>query len=149
MAEEEETKQEEEKKEEPKKEEPKKVEIFDVTDEGASKNKDMRFTKRFRMVYRTDDGEVLQGEFTIKRPTIGETSKIGVIMAELREDKPLSAIDRTTAALHEWIAYCQVVVTKAPPWWNTESIYDSEPIQRVYLEALAFINSFRNRGVVK
>jgi len=143
---EQEEKQEEEKDEAPKEE---KIQIFDLTEEGASKNKELRFTKRFRMRYTNEDGEVLDGEFTIKRPNLAETARIGVIMAELREDKPVSSLDRTTLAMHEWIATCQIVVTKAPPWWNPEEMYDSEPLQRVFAEALAFQNSFRTKRVVK
>ncbi len=134
----------EEKTEEKKEEKPpEKVSIRDVTAEGAEKNKEMRFTKRFHMTYRTAEGDILEGEFTIKRPTIGEAARIGVLMAEMRQDKPMSSIDRATAATHEWLATCMVCVTKAPPWWDPNNMYEEEPLLKCYQEVVAFWNSFR------
>lgn len=132
------------------KKKPERISIKDLTDEGAaSKSKELRFTKRFTMTIHHEDGTVEEGEFNIKRPTIGEQGRIGVLMAELRQDKPLHSIDRNTATLHEAIATCSVVVTKAPPWWDPENAYDDEPLMRVFGEALAFFNSFRRSSMAK
>jgi hypothetical protein len=125
------------------------VQIRDVTTDGAEKNKELRYTKRFHMVYRGDNDEMFEGEFTIKRPTIGEAAKIGVMMAEMRQDKPLIAIDRATANTHEWLATCIVCVTQSPPWWDPENMFDAEPLQKCYAEVVAFWNSFRKGSVVK
>jgi hypothetical protein len=122
------------------------VKIRDISDEGVAQTKEMRFTKRFTLEWDSEDG-VKQGEFTIKRPTIGEQARIGVRLAELREDRPQSAIDWKTLQLHEWIATCAIVVTSAPPWWEPENSYDIEPLRRVYGRALEFFNSFRRKGV--
>jgi hypothetical protein len=140
--------EEEKQAEEVEKKDDEKVKVFDITEEGAAQTKEMRFTKRFRLRIQHDDGEIQEGEFTIKRTTIGEQARIGVIMAELREDKPANSIDRNTFALHEWMATVQVVVMKAPPWWKPEDMFDAEPVRKVYLEALRFQNSFRKGSVV-
>ena len=125
------------------------VKIRDVTDEGASKDKTLRYTKRFIMSYTTEDGELLTGEFVIKRPTLGDQARIGTYAAELREDKPPNSVDRATFALQEWLATVSVVVTQAPPWFDPRNMFDSEPLQRVYEEALAFHASFRIKSLVK
>lgn len=122
---------------------PKKVEIRDITEDGAAKAKELRFTKRFSMVWRTDDGEIREGEFTIKRPTIGETTRIGVLMAEMRQDKPAASLDWATAKTHERIATCTVCVVKAPPWWDPENMFEEEPLIEVYAQVVAYWNSFR------
>jgi len=133
-----------EKPEEKKDEKKEHVEVRDVTAEGAEKNKELRFTKRFHMVVRDEGGETMhEGEFTIKRPTIGESARIGVLMAEYRQDKPISALDYATVKTHEWLATCVVCVTKAPPWWDPENMYDNEPLAKCYAEVVAFVNSFR------
>ena len=126
---------------------PEKIKIRDITEEGASKAKELRFTKRFVMDWIDEDNVSHSGEFTIKRPNLGEQARIGVIAAELREDKPVTSIDRATYNLHEWIATCQVVVTQAPPWFRPAEMFDPEPVQRVFLEALAFQTSFRKGSV--
>lgn len=123
---------------------PDNIQIRDLTEEGASKDKELRFTKRFHMDVMQDDGTKLTGVFTIKRPTIGDQARVGIILADLREDKPVDAIDAGTLQIHEMIAVCKVWVTEAPKWFeNIEDSYDIAPLQRVYLEALAFRNSFR------
>jgi len=134
--------EEEKKPEEATAEKPKdRIEIRDITPEGAAKAKDVRYTKRFFMDWLDEDDVKQSGEFTIKRPNIEERARIGTMMAELREDKPPSSIDRNTALLHEWMAVCSVCVIQSPPWFNTK-MYDSEPMQRAYLEVLAFQQSF-------
>lgn len=128
---------------------PENIKIRDITDEGAAKTKELRYTKRFLMDWIDEDGVKHSGEFVIKRPNIGEQARIGVIAAELREDKPVTSLDRSTHNLHEWIATCQVVVTQAPDWFKPTEMFDVEPVQRVYLEALAFHSSFRKGSLVK
>lgn len=127
----------------------KRVQIRDVTTEGANKDKELRFTKRIYVTYTNEAGEVLEGEFTIKRPTIGDQSRIGVIMAEMREDKPPNSLDAYTFNLHEWIATCRVTITASPPWWNTEDLFDDAPLRRVFQEVRAFVASFRKPSVEK
>ena len=139
----------EEKKPEEAKTEPKKVDIRDITVGGAEKDKDLRCTKQCHVTYRSDDGETFEGEFTVKRYNIGEQARVGVIMAELRQDKPESSIDPGTLQVHEWIAVCSVCLTVIPPWWNPTEMYDLEPLKRVYEEALAFQQTFRKKRVVK
>ena len=126
-----------------------KVDVRDLTPAGAEKDKDLRFTKRFHVTWRTDDGDVLEGDFTVKRTNIGEQARVGVIMAELREDKPVDSIDRGTLQCHEWIAMCTVSLTVVPPWWNPTEMYELDVLKRVYEEALAFQNTFRKKRVVE
>lgn len=119
------------------------VSVRDVTEAGAAKAKELRFTKRVQMTWIDEDDARHEGEFTIKRPTIGESARIGVLMAEMRQDKPLSSIDRSTASLHERLATCIVCITKAPPWWDPENMFDEEPLLKLYASVVAYFNSFR------
>lgn len=136
---------EETKVEEKKPEESGRVQIRDLTNEGAEKNKELRFTKRVHMVWKDEDGFIHEGDFTIKRPTIGESTRIGVLMAEMRQDKPIASIDYATSKMQERIATCIVCVTQAPPWWDPENMYDEEPIVKLYALVVAYWNSFRNK----
>lgn len=135
--------EEEKKLDEEKVEKKERVQIRDITEDGAKKNKELRFTKRFHMTCRDEDGNLLEGEFTIKRPNIGEAARIGVMMAEMRQDKPLQSLDRGTAKTHEWLATCLVCVTNSPPWWDPENMYDEEPLAKCYAVVVAYWNSFR------
>lgn len=119
------------------------IQIRDITSDGALKAKDIRFTKRFFMEWLDEDDVKQSGEFTVKRPNIEERARIGTLLAELREDKPPSSIDRATSQLHQWLAVCSVVVVQFPPWFQPQTMYDAGPLERVYLEALAFDQSFR------
>lgn len=121
------------------------IQIRDVTDAGSN-DKALRFTKRFWMDWESEDGKQ-SGEFTIKRPTLGEQARIGTLAAEYREDKSPQSLDRATFALHNWMATCAVVVTKAPTWFDPVNMFDSEPLLRVYEEARAFFESFRKKRV--
>lgn len=128
----------------------KRVVIRDITDEAsAAKQKELRFSKRFHVRWDTGDEVegVKEGDIVIKRPTIGDQARIGVLMAEMREDRPPSSLDMTTFTLHQWIAYCKVVVTQAPPWFVPEEMFDPEPLRDVYEVALTYFQSFRKAGV--
>lgn len=119
------------------------VSVRDITDETAKKDAKLRYTKRVMVDYEDEDGTKMTGEFTIVRANIEGQSRIGTIMADLREDKPAHSLDRVTFALHEAIATCRVCVTQSPPWFDPTNMYDDVVLMRVAGEALAFNNSFR------
>lgn len=141
----EEEKQPEEKPAEPEK----RVKIRDITEEGAAKASELRYTKRFHMTYSNEDGVIQEGEFTIKRPNLSEQARIGTLCAELRDDKPAHSIDRATHQLHDALATCSVIVVQAPPWFKPSEMFDSDPLFEVYEVALKFHQSFRKDRVGK
>lgn len=121
--------------------------VRDLTEEGASKDKSLRFTKRFHMTWTDDEGTKHEGDFVIKRPTLGDQARIGVLCAEYREDKPPSSIDRATFSLHEWVATCAVIVTHSPEWFDPVNMYDTLPVKKVYEVAFAWFATFRIKSV--
>ena len=124
-----------------------KIDVRDITEEAARKDAKLKYTKRLHVTFTTDEGEKLEGDFEIKRANINDQGRIGTIMAGLRDDKPISALDWRTTELHEAMAVCQVCVTQAPPWFTME-MYESDVVLRVSEEALAFQKSFR-KSLVK
>lgn len=119
------------------------IQVRDITPEGASKVKDLKFTKTFRMTVELDDGAIVEGDFTCKRLTVAETARIGIVKAQLALDTPPQALDLATKQLHEWMALCQVALTAKPDWFNMDEMFDTGPLARAYEEVRAFNNSFR------
>lgn len=123
-----------------------KIQVRDLT-ETATGSKALRFTKRFAMDWEDEEGVKHSGEFTIKRPTLGDKARIGTLAAEYREDKSPGSLDRATWHLHQCMATCAVVVTAAPPWFDPVNMFDAEPLMRVFEVAREFEESFRKSRV--
>lgn len=130
------------------KEEKKNYIVRDTTKEGASeKSKEMETEKSVYIEYTQEDGSVLKGEFTFKRPTIAMYARIGVRKAELSLGFGEGSLDAFTANLHEWMATCDVCVIKNPTWFNASKLYDVGPYRVVYDEVRKFIRTFRRDSV--
>lgn len=121
---------------------PERIKIVDVTDK--EKPKDLKFCKVIRAEFTTIEGDFLQGDFTIKRPTLMETAAIGTRCADLRHDKPLHSLSASTAALHEHLAVVSICVVKGPTWWNIDTFYDQEFLIRLYQEVTSFWSTFQS-----
>lgn len=117
--------------------------IRDVTVEGASKTKELKFERTFIMELTEEDGTHRVGEFTVKRLNLGELGRVGVMRAQLNSSVAEEAISVVTHNLHEWIAYCTYAVVKAPEWFKPTEMFDATALSRVYQEARAFNASFR------
>jgi hypothetical protein len=119
---------------------PKNVDIRDL--EGDSTKK-VSFTKSFVVEYLDPDtGNRLIGNFTVKRPTLGDLSQFGLMKARYNGGERVA---RDIDWLNEMIAFCQVTLTDTPDWWDPLNTYDEELLTIVYEHVRSFQNSFRNR----
>ena len=91
------------------------------------------------------------GNFTTKKLTIGDISRMGVIKAQLCGGlvyDPLSGkgVETRISNINEMISHCQVALVNSPEWWNPEEFIDPEILTLVWKEVVTFENSFRGRG---
>lgn len=118
----------------------KNVEIRDLEGDPAKK---VEFTKSFVVEYLDPDtGNRLVGNFTVKRPNLGDLSQFGTLKARYNGGQRVQAdIDW----LNEMIAFCQVTLTVTPDWWDPLNSYDEELLTLVFNHARSFQDSFRKR----
>ena len=88
------------------------------------------------------------GNFTTKKLTLGDISRMGVIKAQLCGGlvyDPVSGkgVETHVANVNEMIAHCKVALVNHPDWWNPEEFIDPDLLNLVYKEVLTFENSFR------
>lgn len=91
------------------------------------------------------------GNFTTKKLTIGDISRMGVIKAQLCGGlvyDPVSGkgVETHISNINEMISHCQVALVNHPEWWNPEEFIDPEILTLVWKEVVTFENSFRGRG---
>ena len=119
---------------------PSHVQIQDL-DPGATKK--VAFTKTFTVDYTNpDDGKHLVGSFTVRRPTLGDLSRFGLVKARLNGGE---AVERQIDWLNEMLAFCQVTLSEFPEWWDPFNTYDEELLTMLYKHVRSFQDSFRNR----
>lgn len=96
--------------------------------------------KTFTVTWRNPETEeLLSGPFTATRPSLGTISLIAVMKARMNGGERVSGdID----FLHEMMATLHYVLTDAPKWWQPESFYSVEPLQKVWGHVKAWLDSF-------
>lgn len=77
-------------------------------------NKELPFT--FKCTGATT-GHSYEGSFVVKVPGVRETSKIGIALARLNDGVPFESLDRSTAFLHNAIAFLSVCLVDGPKWF--------------------------------
>ena len=105
----------------------------------------VKFTKTFHVDYMDPDTGVHQvGTFVASRATIGMLAEIGVTTARLNGGvEP----DSQTRFLNSMRAYCAVVLTTTPPWWDLDTSYDFQLLATVYDYTFAWEGSFRRKAL--
>lgn len=94
------------------------------------------------------DGKTYEGQFTCKKLSIMELSRLGVRKTQLNggfhysEAKPGVGVEEHIDSMNSMIAHLELAVIQAPVWFNPEYLYDPEVIQAVYVEVVKFENSF-------
>ena len=85
-------------------------------------------------------GQVYEGTFTYKRPTIRQKSLISKLAAKLNED--IKYLDEDTKFLHQIIASLHHTLVEAPAWWKKSDsgleLYDFNVILDIYKECEKF-----------
>lgn len=100
------------------------------------------------------DGCVYEGQFTCKKLSIMELSRLGVRKVQLNggyhfdESKPGFGVEEHIDNMNSMLAHLEMAIVQAPIWFNPEEIYDPEILPMIYAEVAKFENSFfrRNRA---
>lgn len=106
-----------------------------------------------------ETGDEFEGQFTTKKLSIMDRSKIGVRRSQLsggmytvRDDdgKPTGqGLDEDTDFLNHMIAHLEHALVQKPTWFKLEQIDDAAVLRKVYAEVIEFENSFRVRRNVE
>ena len=110
----------------------------------------------FQISYESEeDGVDYTGQFTVRKLTIMDRSKINVKRTQLNGgfsvvrdemgDPTGEGTDPSTDNFNYMLAYLETAVIQKPKWWNLNEITDMEVLNRVFEEAMKFENSFRKR----
>lgn len=104
----------------------------------------------FEFFHTSEEGEVYQGTFVVKRPTILDLQEIEGVRAAMlngyyydpsKEGCGVSASQHMSA---DMIAFLRVTLKEAPDWWKKGEIYDREVIAKLFQEAIA-VDPLRKR----
>lgn len=90
--------------------------------------------------YKADDGLVYSGDFTFKRLTIGDVSKVGAEIARLAGGQTVS---EEVDFINTMLAHFSAGIVKAPEWWRPAELYDIGILHAVFKEFMEFERSFR------
>lgn len=112
--------------------------------------------KSFRVEFKSAlDGEEYSGQFTCKRQSILDRTKIAKKKAELcghmytvrdENDNPTGqGIDDYTESFNYALAVLDTALVQYPEWWDLSVITDENLVMEVYKEVQDFENSFRRR----
>jgi hypothetical protein len=103
-----------------------------------------------------EDNTNYRGQFTVKRLSMMDRSKVSVRKSQLNggmfavkddDGKPTGqGIDPDTDWLNYMIAYLEIALIQKPEWFKFTEITDSSLVFKVFEEGMKFENSFRNRG---
>lgn len=85
----------------------------------------------------------LEGDFTIRRMTIGDVGRCGTELARLNGGVPETAMDESALAINTMVAHFKFSIVKAPSWFKLDEIYNLEILNAVFAEVMAFQSSFR------
>lgn len=106
----------------------------------------------FHINYTASDGTVLEGQFTCKRLSVLDRSKIGVRKSQLNggmfcvrdeEGKPTGqGIDEELDNINSLLATLEVSLTQQPVWFDLKSVYDLGVAIEVYKKVNEYNNSF-------
>ncbi len=93
-----------------------------------------------------EDGVTKKGVFSAKRPGIGALGRISVLEAQANGGQEAS-LSQPVLYIHRALAYCAVVLQKAPQWWAPEGLFDADPVIVLYEHLRAAWSAFRRPGV--
>jgi hypothetical protein len=113
--------------------------------------------KTFTIDYQSDEeGEHYSGQFTVKKMSILDVSKVNVRKSQLcggfycvrdDADKPTGqGIDEGTDSFNYMIAVLENQLIQKPAWWKLDSISDQGLLSAVFKEVMEFERTFRGRG---
>lgn len=111
----------------------------------------MKMTKTFHIDYHSKmDGRNYIGTFTVKKLTIGDLSRLGLLKAKMSDGfshdiNSGRGIDETTNAINEMMAHFEVALIQKPDWFVPDELIDMGIVREVYSEVASFEADFLNR----
>lgn len=94
-----------------------------------------------------DTGTTYTGDFTYKRPTVGDRSRIDVMNKRLNGD--LLTLEPETVQFNEAVAYLRFTLTKFPDFWKDSNmgmdLYDSNVVVEVYNKCSKFEEEYLSK----
>jgi hypothetical protein len=110
-------------------------------------------TKTFHIDYHSAMEEKhYRGTFTVRKLTIGDLSKLGLIKAKMADGLSYNestgmGIDDTTNAINEMLAHFELALIQKPEWFVPEDMIDLGILREVYSEVASFEADFLNRSI--
>lgn len=111
--------------------------------------------KTFHISFKTDEDELLEGTFTVKRLSIMDRSKIGAKKSQLSgglycvrtdDGSPTGqGLDEETDFTNTAIAHLETALVQKPMWFKLDEINDVDLLRKVYEEVMDFEWSFFRR----
>jgi hypothetical protein len=108
--------------------------------------------KTFVLEYTCEDGEVLEGQFTTKRLSVKDRSKVGVRKSQLSGgmycvrnddgDATGQGLDEDTDYMNSMIAHLEVALIQKPTWWDLDKLTDLGLVREVYEKVVNFEMTF-------
>ena len=111
----------------------------------------MKQTKTFHIDYHSPmDDKSYVGTFTVKKLTIGDLSRLGLMKAKMADgfshsEETGRGIDDTTNAINEMLAHFEIALLQKPEWFVPDELIDLNILREVYKEVASFEADFLNR----
>jgi hypothetical protein len=109
-----------------------------------------KFQADLEVDFTSANGSTYKGVVTVKRPTVGETIRMGVLKAQLLKREmgedlvPLELLNPEISYFAMVVGTLQVVVVKAPEWFlNPEAVVDFDLLIHIYSRYEGWLDSFR------
>jgi hypothetical protein len=109
----------------------------------------MQLQKQFFFSHKSEvDGNLYEGQFTVRKLSIKDIARIGVRKTQLNggyhydEANPGSGVTAETDWIHQMIAYLEVSLVQQPTWFNLDQIYDPKLLGDIFSKAAEFENNF-------
>jgi hypothetical protein len=106
-------------------------------------------THTFHIDYLSEvDGMRYEGSFTTKKLSIRDIAALGSRKSQLGggmhhdPNFPGKGLDADTDSMNQTVAFLEIAIQKAPPWWNLDNITDTDLLAKIYEEAFSFETSF-------
>jgi len=113
----------------------------------------MKLTKTFHIdFYSQMEEKSYVGTFTVRKLTIGDISRLGLLKAKMADGFSYNeitgrGIDDTTNAINEMLAHFEVALIQKPEWFIPDELIDVAVLREVYGEVASFEADFLNRAL--
>lgn len=99
----------------------------------------MDYSKETTFYFEQEDvvtGELFKGDFSVRRPTIGDQIQIQRDISRVKGD--VNKLESGFETILFMLCYCKYVITNAPKWYydsgNGENLYSAEIISELFVK---------------